>query len=482
MESYLIIDNQAIPAGSAKTFRRHSPANDSLASTSAAATVEDARAAVESCASAFTEWSATAPAERRNILLEAADLLDQRADALIEQMRLETGASLPWSRFNARLASDMLREAAGLTTQIKGEVIPSNKPGTLSLAIRRPAGVVVSIAPWNAPIILAVRSFSTALACGNTVVLKASELSAGTQYLLAQIMVDAGLPPGVLNFLTNAPADSAAIAEAMISHPAVRRVNFTGSTRTGRQVAATCAKYLKPVLLELGGKAPMIVLADAEIDHAVRAAFFGSYMHYGQICMSTERIVIVESIADQFAEKMAIKAADLPAGDPAENDASPGTMIDKASCDRTQQLIDDAVGKGALLRVTGHVQGAVMGPSLLDYVTPDMDIYHEESFGPVVSIIRVKDYEQAIRVANDTEYGLSSSIFTADVSLALKLAQRLDFGCCHINGPTVFDEAQAPIGGMKSSGYGRFGGLPGIHEFTEVQWVSVEDPTQSYPI
>jgi len=342
--------------------------------------------------------------------------------------------------------------------------------------------VVLAIAPWNAPIILCVRAFCTALACGNTVVLKASENSAGTQYLLAQLMVEAGLPPGVLNFITNAPADSGAVAEAMIAHPSVRRVNFTGSTRTGRLVAATCARYLKPVLLELGGMAPLLVLKDADIDHAVRAAAFGSYMHQGQICMSTERIVIDETVADEFAEKLARKAASLKAGNAAEVDTPLGSLVDAHAVARVQALIADAVAKGAVLRTAGAVNGALMGASLLDHVTSEMKIYHEETFGPIVCIVRVKSVEEAVRVANDTEYGLSSAIFTRDVTLALKISQQLDFGCCHINGPTVHDEAQMPLGGMKASGYGRFGGAPGIHEVTEVQWVSIEDPAQHYPI
>ena len=482
METLLMVDNELRTSSTKGVFQRHHPITGNLVSTSAAATTQDALDAVESCAAAFPAWAATAPAERRDILLKAADLVMQRSDSLMEIMMAETGASRPWSAFNARLAVGMLREAASLTTQVKGEIIPSNKPGMFSLAVRRPVGVVLAIAPWNAPIILAVRAFCTALACGNTVILKASELSAGTQFLLAQAMVDAGLPPGVLNFITHAPAEAGAVAEAMIAHPAVRRVNFTGSTRTGRIVATTCAKYLKPVLLELGGKAPMLVLADAEIDHAVRAAAFGAYMHQGQICMSTERIVIDEAVADVFAEKLAQKAASLKTGDPAEGDAPLGALVDASAVTKVQALIDDAVSKGARLLTAGLVDGALMGASLLDHVTPEMKIYYEESFGPVVCIVRVKSVEEAVRVANDTEYGLSSAIFTRDVALALKIAQQLDFGCCHINGPTVHDEAQMPLGGMKASGYGRFGGAPGIHEFTEVQWVSIEDPAQHYPI
>lgn len=483
MQSALIIDNVARPASGGATFQRHHPVSGALVTTGAAATPEDAAAAVASCAAAFPGWSRTAPEQRRDVLLQAADLLQARAEPLMEAMVAETGASQPWARFNARLAAGMLREAAGLTTQVKGEVIPGNKPGMFSMALRRPAGVVLSIAPWNAPIILAVRSFCTALACGNTVILKASEISPATQYLLAQAMIDAGLPPGVLNFITHARPDAATVIERMIADPRVRRVNFTGSTHTGRSVAATCAKYLKPVLLELGGKAPMLVLADAAIEDAARAAAFGAFMHQGQICMSTERIIVQASVADAFAQSLSNKAASLRAADPSGGTSAPlGSLVDAASSQRVKALIDDAVAKGATLCVAGSADGALMNPSVLDHVTPEMTIYHEESFGPVVCIVRVQDVEEAVRVANDTEYGLSSSIFTRDVTLALDIAQRLDFGCCHINGPTVHDEAQMPLGGMKASGYGRFGGLPGVSEFTEVQWVSIEDPAQHYPI
>ena len=482
MKTFLVIDNENRTSTSGKPFERFNPVDGQLVSTHESASTQDAIAAVKSCAKAFSTWAATGPSYKRDILLNAARLMEERIEELTQMMVAETGASKAWAGFNAHLAPSMLREAAGLTTQIKGEIIPADKPGMFSMALRRPAGVVVAIAPWNAPIILAVRAICTALACGNTVVLKASELSAGTQYLLARIMIDAGLPPGVLNFITNAATDSADVAEAMISQSEVRRVNFTGSTRTGRLVAATCAKYLKPVLLELGGKAPMLVLADADIDHAVRAAAFGAYMHQGQICMSTERIVIDESIADEFASKLAIKARTLLAAPPNEGSAPLGSLVDTRSADRVEALMADAVSKGAVLCTQGHRSGALLGASLLDHVTADMQIYHEESFGPVTCMVRVKGIEQAVQVANDTEYGLSSAIFTKDVSLALKLAQRLDFGCCHINGPTVYDEAQMPLGGMKASGYGRFGGLPGVHEFTEVQWVTIEDPAQHYPI
>jgi len=482
MKTSLIIDNTDQPASGGATFVRSDPNTGQAVTEAAAAGVEDVRHAIESSAAALRNWSMGGPTARRDLLLKAAELLHERNDELSDLMVRETGASASWAKFNTHLAYDMLREAASLTTHIKGEVIPADKPGSFCMAIRRPAGVVVSIAPWNAPIILAVRSFATALACGNTVVLKASESSPGTQYLLARILCDAGLSPGVLNFITNAPADAAKIGEALISHPAVRRVNFTGSTKTGRIVAETAARYLKPVLLELGGKAPLLILGDADVDNAVRAAAFGAFMHQGQICMSTERIVIDSSVADDFVDKLAKRASNYQIRPPGEAGFALGSMVSCDAASRSEDLVKDAVAKGAKLLAGGNVRGATMSATVLDEVTPRMKVYYEESFAPIVCVVRVAGVEEAVRVANDTEYGLSSAIFSRDIKLALEIAQRLDFGCCHINGPSVYDEAHMPLGGMKASGYGRFGGQPGINEFTDIQWISIEDPNQHYPM
>lgn len=481
METSLIIDNIDRSASNSATFERRNPNSGEVVTRAAAATAVDARAAVDSAQRAFSSWSRTGPNARREVLLAASRLLAARTEEFTHLMVGETGASLPWVRFNVQLAAGMLVEAASITTQIKGEIIPSDKPGTFSMALRRPAGVVLSITPWNAPIILTVRAFATALACGNTVVLKASELSPGTQYVLANVVRGAGLPPGVMNFITNAPTDSAEVVEAMVAHPAVRRVNFTGSTRTGRIIAQLCARYLKPALLELGGKAPLLILADADVDKAVNAATFGAFVHQGQVCMSTERIVVVDAIADQFTQAIAAKAKTLRSGDPNREQFPLGSLVSREAAQRVKDLIDEALAKGATLLAGGTVTGAVVGATVLDNVNSSMGIYHQESFGPVACIVRVKDDEEAVRVANDTEMGLSSGIFSRDIRRALSIAQQLDFGCCHINGPTVHDEAQMPLGGMKASGYGRFGGQPGINEFTEVQWVTIEDPDQHYP-
>ena len=283
----LLLENRDVQAIDGVTFDRLNPITGDVATRAAAAKIADVRRAADAAAAAFPAWSATGPSQRRMILLKAADILASKTPQFVELMAAETGATAGWAGFNVHLAAGMLREAASMTTQISGEVIPSDKPGCIAMAIRQPAGVVLSIAPWNAPVILGVRALALPLACGNTVVLKASEICPGTHRLIAECLREAGLPPGVLNVITNAPEDAPALIEALISHPAVRRINFTGSTRVGRIIAQIAAKYLKPVLLELGGKAPLLVLDDADIDAAVAAAAFGAFMNQGQICMST---------------------------------------------------------------------------------------------------------------------------------------------------------------------------------------------------
>jgi acyl-CoA reductase-like NAD-dependent aldehyde dehydrogenase len=299
----LLIDGQDVQASGGATFRRRDPVTDSVATQAPAARAPDAEAAIRSSERAFAHWSRTGPAERRALLLKAADLMESKADAFTRLMLEETGATAPWAGFNAMLAAGMLREAAAITTQIAGEVIPSNKPGALALTMLQPRGVCVGIAPWNAPVILGTRAVAMPIACGNTVVLKASELCPATHRLIGQVFAEAGFPNGVLNVLTNDSKDAAEVVETLIAHPAVRHVNFTGSTRVGRVIAKLAAEHLKPVLLELGGKAPLLVLHDADIDAAVNAAIFGAFMHQGQICMSTERIIVDRSIADIRADQ-----------------------------------------------------------------------------------------------------------------------------------------------------------------------------------
>lgn len=482
MTVQLVIDNQKQPASDGKTYQRVDPLSAQAVSVGAACGVADALRAAESSERAFRTWSGTGPTERRRILLAAADALEAKMADFCSAMAEEIGASQLWAQFNVGASANLLREAAAMTTQIKGETIPTDKPGALSMTLRQPVGTVLSIVPWNGPVILGARAIAYPLACGNTVIFKGSESSPRTHALLAEAFYEAGLPAGVLNFLISAPEDASAVTEALVAHDTVRRVNFTGSTKVGRMIAQTCAGHLKRCLLELGGKAPFIVLDDADIEGAVNAAVFGAFLYQGQICMSTERFVVDEAVADAFVARFAERVNALETGVPAKSPACViGPMIGQGSVQRINHLLDDAVSKGAKIVTGGLAETALMGPTLVDHVSREMAIYDEETFGPVTTIVRVKGAEQALAVANDTAYGLSSAIFSRDVTKALGLASRLDAGCVHINGATVQNEPQAPYGGMKKSGYGRFDGSAVIEEFTEVKWVTVEPSSQPYP-
>ena len=480
MDIQQIIGGKFVGAISGKTFDRIDPFNGEVATRSPASGLDDVKAAVAAAQAAFPAWSKTGPGERRALLNKAADVLASKVGEFTGLLIAETGGTGPWAGFNTMLAAGMLREAAGMTTQIQGDIIPSDKPGTLSMAIRQPAGVCLGIAPWNAPIILGVRALAMALACGNTVILKASESCPGVHVTIGKAFVEAGFPDGVVNVITNAPEDAAAIVEALIASPEVKRVNFTGSTKVGRRIGELCGRNLKPALLELGGKAPMIVLEDADIDAAVNGAIFGAFANMGQICMSTERLIVHEKIADEFVSKLSARASKLPAGDP-RGHVVLGSLVSPASAEKMDAFISDATGKGATVTAGGKRTGSVVEATVLDNVTSGMRAYDEESFGPVKPVIRVKDEDEAIRVANDTEYGLSASVYSRDIQRAMAVAARIESGICHINGPTVHDEAQMPFGGVKGSGYGRFGGKAAISEFTDLRWITIEDPHQHYP-
>lgn len=484
MKTQLIINNEAVDASNGATFERLNSLTGKLVTQGAAATVADANKAADTAATAFKTWSETGPTERRLLLLKAADLLESKTNDFIQAMAAEVGASALWAGFNVMMAAGLFREAASLTTQIQGETIPTDKPDTLSMTFRQPVGVVLSMAPWNGPIALAARSIAYPIACGNTVVFRASEVSPKTHMLVVDACLEAGLPPGVLNVITHASEDAADITEALIAHPAIRRINFTGSTRVGRIIAQQAGQHLKRCLLELGGKSPLVILDDADIDEAVKAAIFGCFLYQGQICMTTGRIVIDEKIADEFVEKFNIAAQKLTMGNPAvegNEQCIIGPLVDASSGARLNSIVEDAVEKGATLVTGGTADNASMPATILDHVTSDMRAYHEESFGPVISIIRIKDDEQALFVANDTEYGLSASVFSQNFPRAMKIAKKIESGICHINSATVNGEAQAPYGGTKSTGYGRFDGRAVIDEFTELRWLTVAPNQVHYP-
>ncbi|CUB04127.1 aldehyde dehydrogenase [Marinomonas fungiae] len=480
MTVMLRIANQDLAASHGKTFDRIDPVTGEIASTSAAASLEDVNQTVKAAHEAFKTWSKTTPAERRNLLNKAADIMEQKSDLFIAAMITETGSTGPWAGFNVSLAAGHIREAAALTTQLNGEVIPSNKPGTLAMSVYKPKGVCLAMAPWNAPVILGSRAIATPLACGNSVILKSSEFCPLTHRLIIDCFIEAGFPDGTVNVLSNAPEDAAEIVKALIEAPQVRHINFTGSSPVGRIIGRLAGENLKPALLELGGKAPLVVLSDADIDGAVNAAIFGAFMNQGQICMSTERLIVDSAIADVFVEKLVARAAKLPWGNPRDHVVL-GSLVNPEVSDKMHKLIDDAVSKGASVVCGGENDGALFSATLLDNVTPNMRIFNEESFGPVKSIIRVDGDEEAIAMANDTEYGLSAAVFSQDINRALACANAIESGICHINGPTVADEPHMPFGGVGDSGYGRFGGKAAIAEFTDLRWITIEDPNQHYP-
>jgi acyl-CoA reductase-like NAD-dependent aldehyde dehydrogenase len=395
----------------------------------------------------------------------------------------ETGGTLGWGMFNVQLAADMLAYYAGETDAPAEErELNSHIPGKRAKAVRQPVGVVVGVAPWNAPVILGVRAVAAPLAYGNTVVLKASEICPRTHTAIVDALTDAGVPSGAINLVTNDPEDAAEVVNELITHPAVRRISFTGSTRVGRMIAETAGRHLKRVLLELGGNSPLVVLADADLDRAVAAANFGAFMHQGQICMSTERIVIDRAVADEFAQKLAERASSLKLGDPRDPDTQIGPLVNEGALNRVTEHVEDAVAKGAELVTGGKAQGLHFTPTVLMGVTPAMRVYSEESFGPVVSIVPVNGIDEAVRVANDTDYGLSAAVFSANVDTAMDVARRLETGICHINDSTVNDEPPMPFGGVKNSGWGRFGGKAALEEFTELRWITIQDSPREYPI
>jgi benzaldehyde dehydrogenase (NAD) len=481
-QQQLLIGGEWTDASGGGTFERTDPFTGEAVTVAAAGGRDDAIAACDAASAAFAGWSSTPPGERRTLLSKAADLLMERAPEIAGIMTDEVGGTFGWGMFNCDLAARMLREAAAQTYMVTGEVIPSDVPGSLAMGVRVPAGVVVGMAPWNAPVILSTRAVATPLAYGNTVVLKASEHCPRTHAAVVRAIADAGVPAGALNLVTHSSQDAGDVVDALIAHPAVRRVSFTGSTRVGRIVAVKCAEHLTHCLLELGGKAPQVVLPDADLEAAADAASFGAFMNSGQICMSTEKLVADRAIADELGSKLAERASKLTTGNPRDEGTMLGPVINDGARERILELIEDARGKGAEVLVGGDADGNVVAPTVLANVTPEMRIYKEESFGPVVAIVPVEGDDEAVRVANDTEYGLAAAVFGEDVGHALEIAHRIESGICHVNSSTVHDEPQMPFGGVKASGWGRFGGSAALQEFTELRWMTVQQAPRHYPI
>jgi acyl-CoA reductase-like NAD-dependent aldehyde dehydrogenase len=471
-----------VEASGGERFEDLDPFTGEATATVPAGTREDARAAIDAAASAFPTWSKTPPAERQGIFLRAADVLESRRDEVVALLAAETGASFGFGMFQMGFVPGLFRQAAGIAYSPIGEILPSDMPGAMAMGLRRPVGVVAAIAPWNAALILSARSISAPLALGNTVVMKPSEESPYVGGLLwGEIFSEAGLPDGVLNVVTHGPGQAGPIGEEFAENPHVRRINFTGSTATGRKLAELAGRNLKRVVLELGGYNPLIVLEDAALDYSVDAATFGAFLHQGQICMSARRIIVERPIADEFIGRFAEKTAGLKLGDPREHDTIIGPLINRNALETVSARVKDAVSKGAKLLAGGEAIGPCFQATVLTDVPEDSEFARVETFGPVAAVEVVENADEAIARANATSYGLASGILTGDPDKGLALAERLEAGIVHINDQPVHDEPQMPFGGVKDSGWGRFGGTAAIEEFTDLRWVTVQSGTRPFP-
>jgi acyl-CoA reductase-like NAD-dependent aldehyde dehydrogenase len=479
VERGLLIGGKSVPASSGKLADDVCPWDGQIYARVAAGTPADITRAADAAQAAFPAWSAMGAFERREIFLRAAEVMAGRGEEAITALARETGASRLFAEYNLAFCIQVLREAAAAITRPAGELLPTSIPGAYSLAQRIPFGVVGAISPWNAPLVLGTRSIAVPLAVGNTVVMKPSEDAPITcGLLLADALAEAGLPAGVLNVVTNDLADASDVVAALIADPRVRMVNFTGSTNVGRLIGVQAAQHLKPAVLELGGKNPLIILEDADPDLAVDAAVFGAFMNSGQLCMSTDRIIIHQSLVERFIPRYVERVKALPAGDPTDPATIIGPLINTRGAQRISALVRDAAAKGAtLLTGDGTIEGpngTLIRPVVLTGVTPGMDIYAAEIFGPATVIHPVGSTQAAIDLANDTDYGLTGGVISRDLTAALDVAARVRSGIIHINDQGIADEPMAPFGGVQNTGYGRFGGTAGIASFTEQRWVTIQ--------
>ncbi len=478
----MYIGGEWVPAQDHETYEDFNPYTGEVFARVASGKRADAQRAVEAAAKAFPGWSQTLPAERQGLFLKAADILEKKKDEIITVLAEETGCTFGFAMFQAGFTPGLLREAAAQAHQTSGEIIPADLPGAFYMAIRQPVGIVAGIGPWNAPLILSLRAICMPISYGNTAVLKPStESAAAGGILIAEVFHQAGFPRGVLNVVTNGPGRSGEIGDEFIENPKVRRINLTGSSAVGRQLAEKAGRHLKRVALELGGQNPLIILRDADIDHAVNAAAFGGFLHQGQICMSTRRIIVEKPIVDEFIEKFVKKVSGFKVGNPKDPDTIIGPIINQYQLDEIKKSVGAAVRDGAKVLCGGTSEGLCYYPTVLTNVKRGTPFSYEETFGPVVSIIPVEDEEEALAVANETSYGLSAGVITRDFNKGLAIAERIESGIVHINDQTVHDEPQVPFGGVKDSGWGRFGGRASLEEFTELRWISMQRSPRNYP-
>nr|WP_106779526.1 aldehyde dehydrogenase family protein [Lysinibacillus timonensis] len=443
------------------------------------ASVEDIDEAYKAAESAQKEWEAINVYDRAAIMEKAVDLLMERKGEILKILVEENGASHTKAEIEINAAMGIMKEAATFPLRMHGHLMPSVIPGKENRIYQKPAGVVGIISPFNFPFHLTMRSVAPALGAGNGVVLKPdvqTMISGGL--FLGKLFEDAGIPKGLFNVTV---CKSSEVGDSFVEHPIPRIISFTGSTPVGRHIGELCGKHLKRVALELGGNNAMVVLKDADIDRATSSAAFGKFLNSGQICMSLNRIIVERPIYEQFLKSFVEKASQIKYGDPRNEDVIVGPLINNKQVVRIQKLIDDSIAMGAQYALQGKVEGNVFGPTILSNVTNDMPIAQEEIFGPVVGVIAVDSEEEAIHVANDSEYGLSGAVHAGSIEHGVKVAQQIVTGMIHVNDQGVNDEPIVAFGGEKASGLGRYGGEWALHEFTTTKWISVQTEPREYP-
>jgi aldehyde dehydrogenase (NAD+) len=478
MKTYqMFIGGQWVNAISGATFDDLNPYSGEVYAKVAKGDAQDADRAMAAAFAARKEWAATPAVVRAQILNKAAQLLETSRGEVADILIKEGGGAVGKVMFEISQTVDLIETAAADGKRILGETF-NNDPTKLSMTIRRPRGTILAISPWNFPLVLSMYKVAYGIATGNTVVLKPASESPVIGLKIGELFEQAGLPAGVLNVVTG---PGSVLGDALIDDDRCSFVAITGETVTGRHVAQRAAAKLKPYTLELGGKNPLIVLADADIEYAVKSAIFSAYLHQGEICMSADRIIVEESIVELFTETMAGIVKHLPVGDPSLNTTFIGPVISDAQVKKIDGHVKDAVDKGAKLLAGGTYEGRLYQPTLLANITPEMKIYYEETFGPVASIISVKDEKEALKVANDTTYGLSAGVITKDLEKAIFLGEGLDAGMVHVNDGSIDADACCPFGGCKGSGLGREGGRYSVEEFTEVKWLTIQKTKRQLP-
>jgi len=471
------------PAKDGKVFQDTNPTTRQTWLEVADSGVDDMDAAIAAATAAQPEWEALPLAARAGMLFKAAELFEANQELFANALIEETGSGFGKAMFECSLMPLALREAAGLTTQPIGESFPSNVPGKINRTERSAAGVVGVISPWNFPLYLSLRGFVYALALGNTAVLKPSEdspVTGGT--MLAELFEAAGFPPGVLNVVCCSRDNVADVGQKMITDPRIAVMSFTGSTVVGQQIAVECARNFKRVVLEMGGKNPIIILDDADLDYAVNLAYFSTFLHQGQICMSADKLIVARSLYDGFVEKLTEKVAMFKPLEPSDQMSVIGPIINDRQLNRIDKLVSDAKNAGATIHTGGSKQGPFFQGTVITGVTPDMDIYKQEIFGPVGLVLPFDTEEEAIAIANDTQYGLTAAVVTSNSLHGEAVARKIKAGMVHVNDTCVHDEPHCPFGGMKASGgMGKWGASGAIEAFTVQRWISVQTDQRQYP-